>query len=91
MSVEWVLFQLLQVCNISCYLYVNWEQQQQNSTRYTYHISSNKQWASNNRCPLVSTTPLTLRSEQVPPSNKHVPLVDTALQILALIRNQIII
>ena len=86
MSVEWVLFPLLQVYNINCYLHVNWEQQQQNSTGHMNHISSNKQWASNNRCPLISTTPLTLRSEQVPPSNKHFPLVDAAPQILALTR-----
>ena len=28
-----------------------------------YHISSNKHWATNKRCPLISTAPLTINIE----------------------------
>ena len=45
-----------------------------------YRSSSNKHGASNKDLLLTMAAPLTLRSEQAPLSNEHLPLISAALQ-----------
>ena len=54
-------------------------------------MSSNKRRTSNKRRPLISATTLTVRSEQAPRPNKHLPVISTAPQNAALIRRLTII